>query len=102
MYEKRWAALILDRVLAQLRAEAEQVGKVDLFEGLKALLWGDADAGGYAGLSRKLNLSEGALRIAAHRLRQRYRELLRAEIAQTVARPEEIEAEMRHLLQALG
>ena len=102
VYEKRWALLILEAVLARLREEAAQTGKVDLFEGLKSLLWGDTDAPSYRDLSVRLRMSEGALRIAAHRFRLRYRELLRAEIAQTVAEPGEVEAEMQHLWQALG
>ena len=102
IYEKRWALLLLDGVLARLGDEAVKAGKVELFEGLKSLLWGDRDVESYADLSAQLNMSEGALRIAALRFRQRYRELLRAEIAQTVAHPAEIDEELRHLFQVLG
>lgn len=101
LYEKRWAQLLLGRVLEQLRQEAAQTNKSELFEGLKALLWGDTTSGSYRDLAVKSGMSEGSLRIAAHRFRQRYRELLRAEIAQTVTRPEEIDEEMRYLYQAL-
>jgi RNA polymerase sigma-70 factor (ECF subfamily) len=102
LYERRWAQLLLGRVLGELRDEAARADKLELFEGLKSLLWGDKELGSYGDLSLHLGMSEGALRIAAHRFRQRYRELLRAEIAQTVAHQEEIDEEMRHLYQALG
>ena len=82
--------------------EAAKTGKVELFEALKSALWGDRELSSQADLAQRLNLSEGALRVATHRFRQRFRELLRAEIAQTVSGPEEIEGEMRHLLEALS
>jgi RNA polymerase sigma-70 factor (ECF subfamily) len=69
---------------------------------LKSLLWGDKEAGSYRDLSIRLGMSEGALRIAAHRFRQRYRELLRAEITQTVAHADDVDEEMRYLYQALA
>jgi RNA polymerase sigma factor (sigma-70 family) len=102
IYEKRWAVLLLERVQTRLREETAQAGKAELFDELKSLLWGDKAVGSYAELSEKLGMTEGALRIAAHRLRLRFRELLRAEIAQTVADPAEIDEEMRHLFQVLG
>jgi RNA polymerase sigma-70 factor (ECF subfamily) len=101
LYEKRWGQLLLGRVLAQLRDEAARAEKLELFEGLKSLLWGDNEAGSYRDLSLRLAMNEGALRIAAHRLRRRYRELLRAEIGQTVAHPHQIDEEIRYLYQAL-
>ena len=67
----------------------------------KPYVWGEAASGGYAELAGPLGLSEGALRIAMHRLRDRYRELLRAEVASTVATPSEIDDELRHLIAVL-
>ena len=86
---------------ARLREEWHTAGKADVFEVMKVFLTGDADVPGYAEVGTQLALSEGAARVAVHRLRQRYRELLRDEIAQTVAEPGQIEDELRHLLAAL-
>lgn len=101
-FDRRWALALLDTVLARLGREYEEAGKADAFRVLKSALGGDREALGYARLSAELGISEGAARVAVHRLRQRYRELLREEIAQTVAGPEEVADEMRHLFAALG
>jgi RNA polymerase sigma-70 factor (ECF subfamily) len=102
LYERRWVILIIEVVLRRLREEAVQTGKAALFEGLKSMLWGDGDLVSYRDLSTRLGLSEGALRIAAHRFRRRCRELLCAEIAQTVADPAEVDTELQYLLEALS
>ena len=101
IYEKRWAVTLLEQALARLRSEYVAGQKQQLFDTLKPYVWGEAASGGYAELAGPLGLSEGALRIAMHRLRDRYRELLRAEVASTVATPSEIDDELRHLIAVL-
>jgi RNA polymerase sigma-70 factor (ECF subfamily) len=100
LYERRWAWMLLDQVLARLRVEMAGAGKLALFEALKFCLTGEKSP--YAQVAGRLRMSEGAVKVAVHRLRERYRALLRAEIAETVARPEEIEDELRALLAALS
>lgn len=102
LFEYRWAVTLLERVFDQLRQDYEKSGKAPLFDELKACLAQARAAVPYAEASTRLGLSEGALRVAVHRLRQRYRDLLRAEIADTVSNPEEVEDELRHLLCVLA
>lgn len=102
VFEKRWAATLLEQVLHQLRRDFARGGKVEFFEQLKPHLWGEDDAVPYARLAQTLNMSANALKVAVHRLRHRYRELLRQEIAHTVAEASEIDDEIRHLMAALS
>jgi len=102
IFERRWALTLLDQVLARLRAEYTQDGKAKLFEQLKATLAGERRTIPYAEMGERLDMSEGAVKVAVHRLRQRYRELLREEIADTVSGPEEVEEEIRALFSALA
>lgn len=102
LYERRWALAALQHVLAQLREEYEQKGKGQLFDVLKRLLVDEAEDASRVDAAAELHMSQGALRTALHRLRQRYGELFRREIANTVFRPEEIDEEMRYLLAALS
>ena len=101
LFERQWALTLLDQVLADLRAELVADDKEALFESLKVYLTGDA-AASYAELAPTLGMSEGAVKVAAHRLRQRYRELLRRAVAQTVADAAEVDDEIRRLFEALG
>jgi RNA polymerase sigma-70 factor (ECF subfamily) len=101
-YERRWAQTVLETVFEQLRVAYAAEGKAALFAELKGSLTQARAAVPYAELAVRLKVSEGALRAAVHRLRQRYRELLRAEIAHTVAGPEEVEAELHYLFRALA
>jgi RNA polymerase sigma-70 factor (ECF subfamily) len=101
LFERRWALALLDQVLARLRGEYEAAGKGRLFECLKGRLTGDA-GGPHARTAAELGLSEGAVKVAVHRLRKRYRELLREEIAHTVDDPAQVEDEIRALFAALG
>jgi RNA polymerase sigma-70 factor (ECF subfamily) len=102
IFERRWALALLDRVLARLREEFEQGGKQRLFECLKFCLTGEKNPGkSYEELGEELAMTEGAIKIAVHRLRRRYQELLREEIAQTVATPEDVEEELRDLFEAV-
>jgi DNA-directed RNA polymerase specialized sigma24 family protein len=100
IFERRWALSVLDRVVEKLRNEFVQHGRPDHFERLKVFLLGQSDAP-YATLAREMNTSEGALKVAIHRLRKRYRELFRQEIADTVADPAEVESELRYLVVVL-
>ncbi len=101
-FEREWAFALLERVLARLREEYEQEGKPELFTALKGCLLGSSDMQPYADLARQLAMSEGAVKVAVHRLRQRYREHLRNEIANTVAAPEDVADEMHHLFRILA
>jgi len=100
IFERRWALSVLDRVVEKLRNEFVQHGRPEHFERLKVFLLGQSDAP-YAALAREMNTSEGALKVAIHRLRKRYRELFRQEIADTVADPAEVESELRYLVVVL-
>jgi RNA polymerase sigma-70 factor (ECF subfamily) len=100
IYDRRWALALLDRVLARIRGEFVRDGKEHVFDELKSALTGAKTA--CAEIATRLNLKEGAVRTAVHRLRTRYRDLLRAEIAETVASPAEVDAEMQHLFSALA
>ena len=102
VFERRWALTLLDQAMTKLRDEFTASGKAELFEALQGSLGGEAVLAPYAELALRLGTTEGALKTAAHRLRRRCRELLRAEIAQTVARAEDIDAELRELFSAVG
>ena len=100
IFVRRWALSVLDRVVEKLRDEFVRHGRAEHFERLKVFLLGRSDAP-YAALAHELNTSEGALKVAIHRLRKRYRELFRQEIADTVADPAEVESELRFLAAVL-
>ena len=91
----------MDQVLARLQAELAAEGKQAGFRRLKPFLTGGRESGGYAEAAVELGMTEGAVKTAVHRLRRRYRQLLRDEIAQTVAGPEEIDEEIQYLLSCL-
>jgi RNA polymerase sigma-70 factor (ECF subfamily) len=97
LYDRGWASVLMQRAMEALRAECEQSGKLRMFERLKVFLWGDKNALPYSVMAGELGMNEGALKVAMHRLKQRYGELLRGEIAQTVATPVEVEEELRYL-----
>src|SRR5579871_559194 len=100
IFERRWALSMLERVMERLREEFVQHGSPENFERMKVFLLGQSEAP-YADLAREMTTSEGALKVAIHRLRKRYRELFRQEIADTVADPAEVEAELRYLAAVL-
>ena len=102
IFEQRWALTLLEQVLARLRAEYARDGKAGTFSELKFTLTGERRSAPYAEIASRLDISEGAVKVAVHRLRQRYRELLREEIAHTVSGPEEVEEEIRALFAALS
>jgi RNA polymerase sigma-70 factor (ECF subfamily) len=99
-FERRWALTLLNQTLKEVQAEYAESGKGALFDVLKGTLAGEA--AGYRELGTRLGLSEGAVKVAVHRLRQRYREKLRAVIAETVASPSQVDDEIRDLFAALG
>jgi RNA polymerase sigma-70 factor (ECF subfamily) len=101
-FDRDWALALLGQVLGRLRQEYARDGKGDLFEGLKATLVEGGSGLPYAVIARGLGLSEGAVKVAVHRLRQRFRQLLREEIAHTLSRPEHTEEELRALFAALS
>jgi RNA polymerase sigma-70 factor (ECF subfamily) len=100
LFERRWALSLLDRVLSRLREEHVASGKERLFEHLKGQLTGDGVP--HAQTAAELGMTEGAVKVAVHRLRGRYREILRDEIAQTLDDPADVEDEVRALFAALG
>jgi RNA polymerase sigma factor (sigma-70 family) len=102
LFERRWALTLLDRVLTRLRDEYATQGKLRVFDQLKHTLTGESASAPYAELSIALGTTEGAVKVVVHRLRKRYRELLRDEIADTVSNKADVEEELRHLFDALA
>jgi len=100
IFTRRWAAALLDQVMCRLQNEWNEAGKGKLFHALKETLDGEKSASSYAGIAARFDMTEGAAKVAAHRLRRRYRELLRLEIAQTVALRGQIDEEIRDLFEA--
>jgi RNA polymerase sigma factor (sigma-70 family) len=101
VYERRWALTLLEQVLALLEEEYRVAGKELLFESLNELLAGESGGPSQADIAKKLGMTEHAVKQAFYRLRQRYRELLREEIAHTVAVPADVEDELRHFISVL-
>ena len=102
LFERRWALTLLDRVLAGLDAEMARSDKRALYQRLRPALLGQGDGPPYQAIADELGLTVGAVKMAAHRLRGRYRDRLRDEIARTVADASEIDAEIQALLAVLG
>jgi DNA-directed RNA polymerase specialized sigma24 family protein len=101
LFERRWALALLQQVMTRLRTDYEAKGKERQFDHLRGFLVGEKGIG-YCKAAVVLGLSEGAVKVAVHRLREKYRELLREEIGRTVGSPEEIDDEVRDLFAALG
>ncbi len=97
IFDQHWALALLRQTLARLESELAQAGKQDQFDELRGFIIGEHGETTYAQAAAKLNMTEAAAKKAASRLRQRYRELLRAEIAQTVAEPADVDDEIRNL-----
>ncbi|HRY51974.1 MAG TPA: sigma-70 family RNA polymerase sigma factor [Candidatus Paceibacterota bacterium] len=102
LYEQHWALALLETVLVRLREEATTTGRLEQFNELKGFLTGEKRSMTYADLAAKLSATEAALKMAVQRLRRRYGELLREEIANTVADPNDVEDELRHLMTVLS
>lgn len=101
IFERRWALTFLELVFTRLREEFAEAGKTDLFEHLKGFLTGDSAKIPYRALADRLDMTEGAVKVAVHRLRRRCQAVLREEIAQTVAEPAEVEEELKDLFRAV-
>lgn len=101
IYDQQWAIALLDQIMKQLEAELKGAGKTEMFEKLKGYIIGDHEGTTYAQVAERLNISEASAKKAASRMRHRYRELLRDEIAQTVEGPNEVDDEIRNLFATL-
>ena len=101
-FDRRWALTLLDRVMARLQNDAVQKSKFEHFEALKPFLTGEEPQLSYSETASSLGISEGAVKVAVHRLRRKFRDIVRDEIAQTVSSPAEVEDELRHLWSAVG
>jgi len=102
LFERQWALTLLEQVLKRLRDEFTAAAKGTFFDALKILLTGEKHTASYAEIGVKFNMTEAAVKMAVSRMRARYGELLRAEIANTVSRPEEVEEELRALFAVLS
>lgn len=101
LFDRQWALTLLDRVLGRLAGEFTRSGKTDLFAHLKGSLTGEGATLPYAEIASALGMSEGAVKVAAHRLRRQFRDILIDEISQTVSEPAEVDAEIAYLLNAV-
>ena len=102
LFDRRWAEDLLARVNARVRSDYEAAGWGERFEALKVYLLGGSEPQSYAGTAAALGISESAVKSAIYKLRQRFGQVLRAEISQTVASPEDEADEVRHLLESLA
>jgi RNA polymerase sigma-70 factor (ECF subfamily) len=102
LFERSWALTVLERTMDRLQDEFKGKKKRRVFDRLKVYLTAEKDSIPYREVADKLKMTEGAVKVAVHRLRHRYRELLRDEIAQTVATEEQIDEEIRDLFAALA
>jgi len=102
LFDRQWAMTLLERTMAQLQEEYLVTGRATLFEYLQSCLAKEESGLPYAEIAARLHLTEAAVKMAVHRLRVRYREILRGEIADTVSSPGEIEEELRHLFSTFG
>ncbi len=101
-FDREWALTVVARALDALRTECAAEGRADFFERVKPWLTGEAAHGDQAALAADCSLNASALKVAIHRLKRRYRQLVKAEVAGTLADPAQVEAEMRALFAALG
>jgi RNA polymerase sigma-70 factor (ECF subfamily) len=102
LFDRNWALTVLAQALARLKAVLVQAGKARQFDLLKAFLTTDGRAADYADAAQQMGVAPASVPVLVHRLRQRYRELVRTELAQTVATPTDLEEEMRHLFAVLN
>lgn len=101
VYDRGWAGVLLERALAALSAEFAQAGKSEMFERLKIYVWGEKNSLAYREMAEQLGMTEEAVKTSVHRLRKRYGELLRSEVAQTVLTAGDIEEELRYLISVI-
>jgi len=100
-FDREWALTVMDDALAALQREFSEAGKTEQFETLKPWLVGDTPASSQAEAARRLDLTEGAVKVTIHRLRKRFREVVRSAIAQTLREPSLVDEELRHLIEGL-
>ncbi len=98
LYDRRWAEALLEQVMARLARDYESTGRTAVYTRLQQFLWGRQAEVSYAEMGAELGMAEGAVKVAVHRLRQRFRDLLREEVANTAQTPEQVEEELRHLM----
>lgn len=101
LFDRRWATALVDRAVAALAGESQAAGRGEQFNALKPWLLGNLADRSQADAARDMGMSEGAFKVAIHRLRQRFRDLVKAEIAQTVADPAQVVEELRYLVEVL-
>ncbi len=101
LYDRQWAVALVEQVFTVLRAEYLASERGPLLDELKGFVWGEESSASYGEIGARLNMAEGTVKVSVHRLRQRFRQLLRDEVAQTVSRPEEIDGELRHLISVI-
>ncbi|MEP6664123.1 MAG: sigma factor [Verrucomicrobiota bacterium] len=102
IFEQQWALTLLELTLQRLQKEFESAGKPNDFEEMKSCLMAERGAIDYASVAARLQMNEGAARVAVHRLRKRFRQIYREEIAQTLSNDSDLNGELRHLAQALA
>jgi RNA polymerase sigma-70 factor (ECF subfamily) len=102
LFDRRWALTVIDRVLQRLRRDWQTAGRAAEFDALKDSLLGQAPPGGYAALASRIGSTEGAVKVAAHRLRRDFRGELRRQIAETVLDPAEVDDEIRYLIRVVS
>jgi RNA polymerase sigma factor (sigma-70 family) len=102
LYERRWAVAVLERALDSLRIECRANGREAFFDAVHGSLTGDGDTGPYRQIADRFGMTQSAVGVSVHRLRLRYRDLVRAEVAETVESEPAVDDELRHLLSALG
>lgn len=100
-FERRWAVTLLEQVLERLRDDYDAKGKSDVFDRLKPFLTVDYSSDSYAAIANEFEMTQGAVKVAIHRLRQRYRDLIRHEVASTVANEDDTEDELGQLFAAI-
>ncbi len=101
-FDRQWAFAIVERALDQIQSEMKEAGKGEAFSVLKPWLMGDTSASSQADAARALGMGEGAVKVAVHRLRKRFRDLVRSEVAQTVPESGDVETELRYLVEILA
>ena len=102
LFDRQWALVVIARAMARVRDEQIAAGRKEQFDQLKGFLGGRGEGAAYADVARSLGTTEGAIKVAVHRLRRQFRNVLVAQIADTVTSPDEIDAEIRHLKHAVS
>ena len=102
LFDRRWALILLDRTLTRVGRDYADANKAALFDHLKGFLTGDSSGVRYAEVAKAMNMSEGAVKVAVHRLRRHFRDVLLEQIAETVSDPADIDAEIAYLMNAVS